>query len=660
MLNAPHKLTGFKINRVLLADPTRTLTLRTTFARDMARRFNELKKAVTESIVKNDCFGLISGAKQPGLQILAVRAAGPDAFAYPTTAGKVEAFMDWLNEQEEKGVLEVIHRPGAARGLEEAWTDIYVKKGYEKGMEFGRVEMNRINKGIAPIEGAFGMQAAFMQPFHADRLGALYTRTFSELKGVTAAMDQQISRVLTEGLMAGNHPSKIARALADRIEKIGITRAKTIARTEIIRAHHAATINEYRNWGVDEVQVQAEWSTAGFNVCTICKPLEGKIYTLDEIEGMIPRHPNCRCAALPYMDPEDQLEWEDQADPTRPSWISPEGARAAKAARAAKKARGPEAPPLPGFATRPKPRPPLVTRPKRPKPRPPLPGFATRPKPKLPRSKAAIAARAAKKAAKPPVVKPSPVPEGMIKEVNGPFVPATTLNAAELDSLKYFTTKPKWDVQGFSDVRKLRLLNEINAEAHRLSRFKALSPKRPALIFQNGDLPKNYTSDSSWLGYTHGRWPAKIKKNPIHISTEARLPIGAGPWPAEKVGAFAPLKSADKIRKGTGNYAGGVYRHEVGHTLQAAAGEEIRKNWTKAMKKISESLIARVVSRYATTNEFEFFAECFEIWAHPNFRPGSLNAALGYPVESILEAAANYTGAPMHESAYFRMIGLGG
>jgi SPP1 gp7 family putative phage head morphogenesis protein len=633
----------------------------------MARRFNELKKAVTESIVKNDCFGLISGAKQPGLQILAVRAAGPDAFAYPTTAGKVEAFMDWLNEQEEKGILEVIHRPGAARGLEEAWTDIYVKKGYEKGMEFGRVEMNRINKGIPPIEGAFGMQAAFMQPFHADRLGALYTRTFSELKGVTAAMDQQISRVLTEGLMAGNHPSKIARALADRIEKIGITRAKTIARTEIIRAHHAATINEYRNWGVDEVQVQAEWSTAGFNVCTICKPLEGKIYTLDEIEGMIPRHPNCRCAALPYMDPEDQ----DQVDPARPEWISPEEARAARAARAAKKAKGiTEPPPLPGFATRPKPRPPLATRPKRPKPRPPLPGFATRPKPKpkLPRSKAAIAARDArdaKKAAKPPVVKPSPVPKGMIKEANGPFVYAETLFDAEMASLKYFDSPPKWDVQRvgkgmFSEKRKLMLLNELNAEAHRLGRFSALSTKRAQIIIQNGDLPKNYTSDSSWLGYTHGRWPAEIKKNPIHISTECRVPIGAGPWPAEKVGAFVPLKSIDKIRKGTGSYAGGIYRHEVGHTIQANAGEEIRKNWTKAMKKISESLIERTVSRYATTNEFEFFAECFEIWAHPNFIAGDLDSALGYPVEAILEAAANYTGAPMHESAYFRMIGLGG
>jgi very-short-patch-repair endonuclease len=67
-----------------------------------------------------------------------------------------------------------------------------------------------------------------------------------------------------------------------------------IARTETIRAHHMATIQEYRNWAVFDIIVQAEWMTAGDNrVCDRCASMQGNIYTLDQIEGMIPLHPQC-------------------------------------------------------------------------------------------------------------------------------------------------------------------------------------------------------------------------------------------------------------------------------------------------------------------------------------------------------------------------------
>ena len=37
-------------------------------------------------------------------------------------------------------------------------------------------------------------------------------------------------------------------------------------------------------------------------VCPKCEALDGKIFTLDEIEPMIPLHPQCRCIALPYIE----------------------------------------------------------------------------------------------------------------------------------------------------------------------------------------------------------------------------------------------------------------------------------------------------------------------------------------------------------------------
>jgi SPP1 gp7 family putative phage head morphogenesis protein len=74
-----------------------------------------------------------------------------------------------------------------------------------------------------------------------------------------------------------------------------------LARTELIRAHHLATIQEYRNWELLDIRVKAEWATARDDrVCPKCAALDGKVFTLDEIEPMIPLHPNCRCIALPW------------------------------------------------------------------------------------------------------------------------------------------------------------------------------------------------------------------------------------------------------------------------------------------------------------------------------------------------------------------------
>ena len=75
-----------------------------------------------------------------------------------------------------------------------------------------------------------------------------------------------------------------------------------MARTEVIRAHHQATIAEYRQFGVEGVNVKAEWLTAGYGVCQQCLDLErGGPYTLDQSEGTIPAHVNCRCCAIPYL-----------------------------------------------------------------------------------------------------------------------------------------------------------------------------------------------------------------------------------------------------------------------------------------------------------------------------------------------------------------------
>ena len=290
-------------------DPTHTLTLRTAFARAMGKRFKELRKSVNIAIINDDCFGL---DKSGFLQVHQASGPGYRAFAFPRSADKMSAFSNWFDEKVNTGILEVHRGQQVGSAVENAWTNKYVKQGYERGIERGRRELLNAGYNVPPLEATGGIWGAFNSPMHMDRVGVLYTRTFTGLKGITAAMDKQISDVLGLGLAEGLGPRELARQLTRTIGSgLGMTdklgrfipaerRAKVLARTEIIRAHHEGTIQEYENWRVEGVHVKAEWETAGDDrVCEECATLEGSIFTLEEIRPMIPVHPMCRCVALP-------------------------------------------------------------------------------------------------------------------------------------------------------------------------------------------------------------------------------------------------------------------------------------------------------------------------------------------------------------------------
>jgi SPP1 gp7 family putative phage head morphogenesis protein len=240
------------------------------------------------------------------------------AFAFLLNRDKVEAFMLWLDEQVKKGMLDVQKLQQVGEAVENAWINQYLVDSYKRGVIRARYELQKAGFDVPSIEQTGGVEMSMSTPFHIDRIGLIYIRAYNDLKGITDAMESQLSRILAQGLADGDGPLLIARKLVDTVNgsggNLGITdslgryipaqrRAEILARTETIRAHHSATIQEYRNWALEGVVVQAEWMTAGDNrVCDKCQALQGKIFTLDEIEGKIPLHPLCRCIALPYKE----------------------------------------------------------------------------------------------------------------------------------------------------------------------------------------------------------------------------------------------------------------------------------------------------------------------------------------------------------------------
>jgi len=285
-------------------DPTRTTTLRNMFAAKMRSAFVSVRRQVVDALIDKDVFGL-------NVNVL------PGQFAYPTSSKKIEEFMKWLQELIDQDILKLTTIPQIGESMDRRWTDLYIEDSYKRGVLRARQELRKAGADVPSIEQTGGISVSMSTPFHLERVGILFIRTFEDLKGISNAMASQISRVLAQGFINGDNPRLIARKLNYVIsgmgESLGVTdtlgrfipaqrRAEILARTEIIRAHHKGMMQEYKNWRLENVYVQAELSTAGDDrVCDICAPLDGKVYTLEEAENLIPLHPLCRCIVIPKL-----------------------------------------------------------------------------------------------------------------------------------------------------------------------------------------------------------------------------------------------------------------------------------------------------------------------------------------------------------------------
>lgn len=265
--------------------------------RDAARRYDRLAKAILQLIVDDDVFGLEPIEIERVGNVLRINRPRRE-FAFKTTAEKVAAFMEWLRTLEAEEALTISTGTPIERAARSAWTAVYIESAYQKGVaDSGR----KLRGAGAKVEDSW-ISTAFNRPIHADRVGIAYTRTFEELAGITAEMDRQISAVLAQGLAEGRGPMDIARRLVDRVQKVGKTRAKALARTEVINAHAEATLNSFEEAGVEGVDVESEFATArDGQVCPQCRQLEGRTFTIAKARGVIPVHVNCRCSWLPAL-----------------------------------------------------------------------------------------------------------------------------------------------------------------------------------------------------------------------------------------------------------------------------------------------------------------------------------------------------------------------
>lgn len=304
--------------RTLRRDPTRTLMLVRSFHREISRRLLLVSRAITALIGKEDIFGLNGYT----LSVFAGHAEA-GSFQFLTNPQKLDAFRQWLTDQVDSNILTVDAITG------QPWTATYVESAYKKGML--QAYTDTVQKpGLLQREPAFYqgtryefLRSAFGQPETLSKVQLLATRSFEQLRGITNQMAQAMNRLFAEGISEGVGANVMARRLRKDVARMGKVRAKRLARTELIYAHAEGQLDSFDILGVEEIGVMAEWSTAGDDrVCSECGPMEGNVFTVKQARGMIPVHPNCRCAWIPYVKPA-KTKKRYGVKPVKPKTLTP-------------------------------------------------------------------------------------------------------------------------------------------------------------------------------------------------------------------------------------------------------------------------------------------------------------------------------------------------
>jgi hypothetical protein len=277
-------------------DPTRTLDLRRKFIRDLERRWRKISRLVTEAVATSDMFGLgIANAR--ALQIIAM------------SSGRVNAFQQWIDAALADTIL------GMDREL---WVGVYIRDAYTRGWN---VASSQIGRAL---------------PLNIDRADIVTKLTIAELQGVIEAFSQRAVRAFSDGLLSHLPPATIARTIRQAVDSVGIVRSRMTVQTMVVRANGEAALDAFQTAGHTHVQVLPETVpspgrvhairdaarkarrsrrrgtrsafvevlTAGDDdVCIICEDIaEGNPYSIADARGLIPAHPNCRCAFVPAED----------------------------------------------------------------------------------------------------------------------------------------------------------------------------------------------------------------------------------------------------------------------------------------------------------------------------------------------------------------------
>ena len=286
--------------------PSRMATTQDNFRKEIERRFKALRDALSLLIEERNELDLPanqideSGPNGPRDIVQQSPADIVDDFEFSTRAGREASFQTWWEDAVESSLIEPIDRDAILNG--EHYSAAHLDNGYKKGIKWADPRLKEFGVDIDDVDVA----TTFELPIHQDTARTLYTRTYGQLESVAEHTEQEVARILTDEVAAGEGPRSIARTLTNEVQSIQRTRGRMVARTEVMNAHAYATGNRYQEYGV-------EWANIiTFEPCSQCVEFrDGGPYPVREVQSALPIHPNCVCAMVPASPPNEGGESVD-------------------------------------------------------------------------------------------------------------------------------------------------------------------------------------------------------------------------------------------------------------------------------------------------------------------------------------------------------------
>ena len=212
---------------------------------------------------------------------------------------------------------------------------------YNLTMKVNRLEMLKANIGLELIKGhdelekfmggilkgrteeELRRQAGILgktirnnaQLAHTIPNASFHNATFSDrIWQYQDLMREDLSKILSSGLIAGKNPRAIAKDLrkywygADPKTKGGAVYCmERLMRTEMARVQTEAQKQSFEKNGFEEYMF-----IANSGCCGDCKALDGKPFKVSKMmpgENAAPLHPHCRCSVAAYEDSKEYEEW---------------------------------------------------------------------------------------------------------------------------------------------------------------------------------------------------------------------------------------------------------------------------------------------------------------------------------------------------------------
>jgi hypothetical protein len=297
------------LNARAINDPLKTREVRERYFRQIRARLRRARRVILGILNRADAsaFGPPSLPGAQGPPITLVRNAEEDlSVDVRIGAGAFEAVALGRTKEFQLLLEEIIQELLIHEGIEElASYEVaeYAERAIEQAYQIGVSFAARHAASGTPSQKAIERlrRALVKLPTHRGAARALGRMQVQRLSGLSVDVAIQI-REAVENAIDQRYTRDQVAALIDKIFGIGETRAKTIAYTEVTKAHAQGALNAYRSMRFEQVRARVEFT---LNVhgdaapCPRCIALEDKRYTLDQAVGVIPVHPNCQCGWTP-------------------------------------------------------------------------------------------------------------------------------------------------------------------------------------------------------------------------------------------------------------------------------------------------------------------------------------------------------------------------